>query len=212
MVFNAFFQVLTENCQQSELEARFLQVAIVCFNYDRCIEHYLYLALQNYYGMNAQEAATVLQSLEVFHPYGTVGNLSWSRPRQGSIEFGATPTAQQLVELSSQLRTFTEGSDEGSTDIARVRAVLADTERIAFLGFAFHRLNVELLFPRQERGVPARGAHVFATGIGVSSADAKVVADELYELGGLNPNNTIIERSVACAGLFTEFRRSLSFR
>lgn len=210
--FNTFFQVLTENCKQSDLEERLSQVAIICFNYDRCIEHYMYQALQNYYGMQPQEAATILQSIEIFHPYGTVGDLPWSRPDKGGIAFGATPSAQQLVELSTQLRTFTEGSDEATTDITRIRSLLADTERIAFLGFAFHRLNVELLFPRQEQKVSLRGTEVYATGIGISAADAKVIADELKELAGLHQGNTTIERSVACAGLFTEFRRSLSFR
>lgn len=35
--FNAFFQLLTENCDWSELPGRLAKVAIVTFNYDRCI-------------------------------------------------------------------------------------------------------------------------------------------------------------------------------
>jgi len=52
--FNAFFQFLTENCQKADIPARLQQISIISFNYDRCIEHYLHVALQNYYGMEAK--------------------------------------------------------------------------------------------------------------------------------------------------------------
>src|SRR6478736_4683231 len=43
--FNGFFQRLTANCKQSDLAERLSSVALIIFNYDRCIEHYLYYAL-----------------------------------------------------------------------------------------------------------------------------------------------------------------------
>lgn len=49
--FNSFWQLLTENCKATELEERLSKVAFITFNYDRCIEHYLYHAFQNYYKM-----------------------------------------------------------------------------------------------------------------------------------------------------------------
>lgn len=209
--FNSFFQLLTENCQQTDLPKRFSQAAVICFNYDRCIQHYLFNALQNYYGMSPQEATLMLTELEFHHPYGMVGNLPWSGGGD-SIAFGANPSAQQLVALASQIKTFTEGSNERTSDIVRVREILDTADRIAFLGFAFHRLNVELLFPRQEKGIPTKECNVFATGIGISDPDARVITDELFQLGGFNPNSTYIARDVPCARLFEEFRRSLSFK
>jgi hypothetical protein len=209
--YNAFFQILTENCQQADLWKRFSQIAVVCFNYDRCIQHYLVNALQNYYGMSAEEAATALTELEFHHPYGMVGNLPWTRTGD-TIAFGANPSAQQLIALADQIKTFTEGSNERTSDIARVREVLGSADRIAFLGFAFHRLNVELLFPPQEGGVPTKQCSVFATGVGISAPDARVINEELLQLGGINPNSTYIARDITCAKLFAEFRRSLSFK
>lgn len=217
--FNRFFQTLTENCQHDNLDERFSKTAIICFNYDRCIEHYLNQSLQNYYGMNGQYAASALDTLEIFHPYGIVGEL----PRNGvhdSIHFGKTPTPKQLISLSQQIRTFTEGSDEKTTDVTRMRAILSAADRIAFLGFAFHRLNVELLFPQnvellfpqQEHSALTRIRRVFATGVGISDPDSRVITEELVTLGGLNRSLIHIARNVACAGLFEEFRRSLSFR
>jgi hypothetical protein len=209
--FNSFFQILTENCQEIDLPARFGQVAIVCFNYDRCIQHYLFNALQNYYGMSPESAASALAQLEVHHPYGMVGNLPWAGGGE-TIAFGAAPSVQQLVALSTEIKTFTEGSNERTSDIERVREILASAERIAFLGFAFHRLNVELLFPRQVEGLVPKQCSVFATGLGISAPDARVIADELCSLGGLIPSRIHIARDATCTKFFDEFRRSLSFK
>ena len=85
--FNAFFQLLHENCQESELDQRFSQVAIVSFNYDRCIAHYLHCALQNYYGIDSTRAAQVMNNLKIYHPYGSVGQLPWQNQTEG-IDFG----------------------------------------------------------------------------------------------------------------------------
>lgn len=209
--FNSFFQLLTENCQFESLAERFARVGIVCFNYDRCIEHYLFNALQNYYGVTAKVAAEALTHLEIHHPYGTVGRLPWMGGEQ-QIAYGGKPSANQLVQLAERIRTFTEGSNIAESDISAVRAVLASAERIAFLGFAFHRLNLELLFPPQPTGVPTRVCPVFATGVGISEADAAVIREELFQLAGLNPNSTQIARETSCSKLFEDYRRSLSLR
>ena len=40
--FNSFWQQLTKRCQANELRDRFSSIVLVIFNYDRCLEHYLY--------------------------------------------------------------------------------------------------------------------------------------------------------------------------
>lgn len=208
--FNAFFQLLTENCRRENLPARLRQVAIISFNYDRCIEHYLCYALQNYYGLAAEEAAKILASLEIYHPYGRVGALPWF-DCAGGIDFGSTPTPAQLIALSKQLRTFTEGTDVGTSDVAVIRALLTSAERIAFLGFAFHPLNLKLLFSGLSSGtlIPTRQS-VFATALGISKSDAKLIALDLNRMGGFGHKFIKINTNLTCAQLFAEYRRSMS--
>ena len=43
-----FFQLLTENVRRDDAHTVFDNLSFVIFNYDRCVEHYLYHALQNY--------------------------------------------------------------------------------------------------------------------------------------------------------------------
>ncbi|MEZ5944051.1 MAG: hypothetical protein R3C18_21885, partial [Planctomycetaceae bacterium] len=151
--FTKLFQLLTENCQSNELPKRLARVAIVCFNYDRCIEHFLFHGFQKYYGLDSTTAAELLQSLEIHHPYGTIGALPWQDVSEG-LEFGQYLNQDSLVSSANRLRTFTEGTDPNSSAIARIQEVLKHAERLMFLGFAYHRLNMQVLFPGIPEGSP----------------------------------------------------------
>jgi hypothetical protein len=206
--FNSFFQLLTENCQAIDIKERLSRVAVVTFNYDRCIEHYLFGALQNYYGISQELAAEALANLQIFHPYGCVGYLPWQK-NVGSIGYGAIVEGRVLVEASKGIRTFTEGVDSAASDINEIRATLRDAKRIAFLGFAFHRLNVGLLFPKMADIEDVVNRPTFATGLGMSSADCEEIASELSQLGAVDKDRFHIRNDLSCAGLFQEYRRSL---
>src|SRR5690606_8919930 len=135
--YNSFFQILHENCQADDLDERFGRVAVVSFNYDRCIEHYLHCALRNYYDVTTERATEVMRNMQIFHPYGSVGALPW-RIHNGGVVYGANVGADTLISSSKGIRTFTEGIDPSNSDIEYIRAILRDADRIAFLGFAFH--------------------------------------------------------------------------
>lgn len=207
--FNSFFQLLTENCEQEELPARFSEVAIICFNYDRCIEHYLHSSLQNYYGMTIEKATLTLSHLEIHHPYGTVGALPW-QSAQNSIDFGSTPNTSQLNELASGLRTFTEGTDPTNSDICAIRAAVSEADRIAFLGFAFHRLNLDLLFGGDVNNRPSHVCPIFSTALGISSSDGEIIKHDLSQRSGINPIGIRIRNDLTSSQLFSEYWRSLS--
>lgn len=207
--FNNFFQQLTENCQAADIEERLSQVAIVTFNYDRCIEHYLYEAIQNYYGISSELAAEALKHLQVFHPYGFVGPLPW-QSSSGGIEYGAPIGGRPLIDAAKAIRTFTEGVDPASSDIDSIRSTLRDAKRMAFIGFAFHRLNVSLLFPGLTDGERALERPTFATGLGISQADGQEIASELSGLGAVHISRFHLRHDLTCADLFKEYGRSLS--
>jgi hypothetical protein len=205
--FNRFFQLLHENCEWTEIEERLSRVTIITFNYDRCIEHYLHGALCNYYGQSPGSAAEVMRHLQIFHPYGSVGSLPW----QGSegIGYGANIGGQKLIGAAKGIRTFTEGIDPKTSEIEEIRTTLRKAERVAFLGFAFHPLNLELLFPGLAEVKRAPKCSTFATGLGLSDSDCEVITGDLTRLGGISPGYFQIRNDLACAGLFNEYSRSL---
>ena len=205
--FNSFFQLITENRQQSDLPEQLSMVSIICFNYDRCIEHYLHGAFQNYYGMTSEEATELLNNFEIYHPYGTVGKLPWQEPQTG-FAFGAEPDGGKLLALAGKLRTFTEGVDPSKSDISAVRLALNNAKNLAFLGFAFHRLNLDLLFPDVVGSNDDRS--IYATASGLSNSDVQVISKELSHLAGIRYDQIRLRNDLKCFDLFREYSRTLA--
>jgi hypothetical protein len=209
--FNALFQLITENCQESEIDQRLAKIAIVCFNYDRCIEHYLHSSLQNYYGITSERAAQAISNLQIFHPYGAVGPLPWQSSTKG-VNFGQHINGKKLIEISKDIKTFTEGINPELSEIVEIRRELENAERIAFLGFAFHRLNLRLLFPGLNDGKAVLNRPTYATAFGISNADCQEIRGELSSLGAIFNERCFIRNDLTCANLFREFWRSLSLQ
>jgi hypothetical protein len=208
--YSAFFQKIASECHKSELAARLEKIAIVCFNYDRCIEHYLYHALQNYYSLSSDQAKDLVNAIEIHHPYGTVGKLPWQDgDTKRQLEFGGEGHPQRLVDLIGELRTFSEGTDIATSQIGAIRTMMAAAKRIVFLGFAYHPLNLELLFPGLQDGEKIKnGTRVFGTALGVSESDMAEIRTEIAEMGGYHSTNIQL-RNLKCAALFSEFGRSM---
>jgi hypothetical protein len=88
--YTYFFKLITENCTKDELKSRFESITLIIFNYDRCVEHYLFHTLQKYYKISDTLAAELVKCIHIYHPYGSVGFLPWWQPND-SMPFGQTP-------------------------------------------------------------------------------------------------------------------------
>lgn len=209
--FNGLFQLIVQSCQKAEIADRLKKLAVISFNYDRCLEHFLHSALQNYYSMSTEEATAALAHLQVFHPYGTVGALPWSDPSRG-VDYGGEPSSHQLNALAAQLRTFTESTDPTSSEIVRLRSTLSSADRIAYLGFAFHPLNLELLYGVKGNNAAASAARVYATALGLSESDADLIEGDLVSFGGYDVKNVNLHKTLTAAALFREYTRSLTLQ
>ncbi len=208
--FNPFFRLLTEDCRKADIEKRISSVALIVFNYDRCIEHYLYYALQRYYAISDRDAADLLRKMDIFHPYGRVGSLPWLDPIN-AVEFGGTPDPRLLFTLSGQIKTFTEGTNAASSDILKIRDLMTDANKIVFLGFAFHRLNLDLLLPIPGSSGQNVPCPIIASALGISVPDTEHIARDLISRwGGKRKASLQIRSGFSCARLFSEHWRSLS--
>lgn len=199
-----FFQLLTESCEASDLEDRLRSVVLIIFNYDRCVEHFLYHALQNYYRISANSAAELLKAMCIYHPYGSVGALPWGI-NSGSMDFGADANSNQLLELTNRIKTFSEGTDPEASYVNEIKMHMGTAEKLVFIGFAFHKLNMELIRPEYIENVPK----CYATTFGISESDKEVICSQI---NGLYKEQVYIRMaSTECCKFFTEFWRSLAF-
>lgn len=203
-----FFRLLTENCEKKQLADRFSYVSLIIFNYDRCFEHFIFNALQNYYRLSSEEAAKIGNSLNIYHPYGCVGPLPWQSLSKG-IPYGGIVSPEQLLDLSRKVRTFTEGSNSEVTESIELKNKLITANRVAFLGFAFHPLNMQLIAP-EDYYKNHQAPLCYATTLGISESDKRVIQSQVNTMFG---NETHMETAnLKCSDFFSEFWRSLSFQ
>jgi hypothetical protein len=209
--FNRFWQLLTENCRVEQLEERLSSIAFIVFNYDRCIEHFLYHALQTYYGIEADHAASLLRKVEIYHPYGTVGELPWCGESEGpKVDFGGDAEPRQLLDLASQIKTFTEATDPSLSKVDDLRKRLLESHIVLFLGFAFHRQNLRLIKPEGSKHPDSGKVRYFATALGISESDCNRITHDLITLAGARAKLIRINRTLSCCELFDEYWRGLS--
>lgn len=206
--FNAFFQLLCLNAQEEDIPIRLARVRVVTFNYDRTLEHFLFHAIQNYYGCKPERAAELVSHLCILHPYGHVGSLPWQNVGT-SVPYGGDLTSSALRQVAQTLRTFTEGTSQADSHIEQIRTAVFEAETLVFLGFAFHELNLRLLFgaPRE---VPARPTkQLFGTAMGLSESNKKAIGAELANFGRLDSSQITLRRELSAAQLLPEYSRLL---
>jgi hypothetical protein len=204
-----FLQMLTEGITKDDIGRIFDNLSIITFNYDRCIEHFLCQGLTDYYDLNEAEAQELVSNLKIYHPYGKIGQLPW-QSSTGTVPFGSDRA--NLVELSKQIKTFTEGLDDTQWRGA-IHEVVGDAEVIVFLGFAFHPLNMELLSP----GYSTAAQRIYATTLGLSDSDEAVIEDDIRRMLGLNdlaffedPRLKPDMAKLKCGEFFRHYFRSIS--
>lgn len=203
-----FFKTLTENCTVDELSSRLKYVTLIIFNYDRCIEHFLYNALKSYYNLSMERTIELLDLVTFVHPYGTVGTLPWQKTSKNEVVFGGELDSSRLVGFASEIRTFTEGGK--SNGITILQNKMSITERVIFIGFAYHPLNMELLSsPLSDGYRTGTRPRCFATSYGASISDEELIEDSIKNL--FERVEEVSVKAVTCDKLFQEYSRSLGY-
>ncbi len=213
--FFEFVRHLNDGVRKAEISRIFEKVSFIIFNYDRCFEHFMYHALQRHYGISENDAASVMKSLTIFHPYGTIGDLPWED--RAGIPFGFGANRANMQFMASRIKTYTE-QIEGHETLLAVREAVKKADTLVFLGFSYHPENMKLLNP----GEKCSTERVFGTAFGISSSDVGVIVDQIRQLVRRElSQETMRGRSVTisepiyirnelkCAGLLQEYSRSL---
>lgn len=210
--YTQFFQLLTENCGVGELEIRLQSISLIIFNYDRCVEHFLFYALQNYYRIPQETAADLVSQIQIYHPYGSVGCLPWAGS-DDVMDFGIEPRPEQLLSLTNKIKTFAEGTDPDSSDILEIKSHICNLNRLVFIGFAFHKLNMQLIRPHDCDNAFLNMSKCYATTLGISDSDKNVVREQINDLYSSSADNKIDVNmaDLTCNAFFSEFWRSLAF-
>ncbi len=124
------------------VDLTFNDLSIVSFNYDRSLEHFLYVALQSAYGKSADDAAEKLKALRIVHVYGA---LSKELPNsENYLRYDGKTSMEKVQAAASEILVIPEGRAENPT-FEKAREWLSNAQQIAFLGFGFDPINVARL-------------------------------------------------------------------
>lgn len=178
------FQLLTEGVAKEDASTIFDNVTFVVFNYDRCLEVFLPVALKAYYGFNDGEASEITKKATIIHPYGRVGEFG-EGVSLATVAFGAD--RYNLRKVAEGIRTFSEGLRYDSYR-DKIQDSVAAADQIVFLGFAFHPLNMEILSVTS----PSSITKVFGTTVGLSDAAVRSVESDIYSALKKIPPTTVI--------------------
>ena len=120
-------------------------ISFLTFNYYRLLEAILFESLTNKYSPYSKEVEQVLRKLQIYHVYGTLGNLPWQDMRN-ILQFG-----ESLTNRYADLETYTRNlkliqereKDEEHEKL--VNEIISKAKRIFFLGFGYSEENLEIL-------------------------------------------------------------------
>jgi hypothetical protein len=196
--------VLTEGVPKSDVERIFDNLTIISFNYDRCVKVFLRQALQVYYGLSDADVNELMGKLPLYHPYGSVGALPFES-KQG-VTFGSDRGGEALLMVSKGIKTFTERVDDEDL-LHEMRSCVGSSGQLIFVGFAFHRQNIELLSPE----FPRSCSRVFATTMGISDSDTQIIQHEVA--GRFSPEHRELhfhKLGSTSADLFNHYWRTIT--
>ena len=148
----------------------------------------------------------LFESLKIFHPYGVVGLLSWQRSQtKPRVDFGGSSYGEDdLLGLIEGIKTYHESIKEGD-ELFSMREELWKAQQVIFLGFHFHKQNMDLLIvPEDAR---PRVPWAYATVVNRPSADVKAIKTTISRTLHMKPEGEFIETANGdCKKLFFEHR------
>ncbi|KAA3511592.1 hypothetical protein [Agrobacterium rosae] len=179
----AFTKALINGVRADQVDSIGQNITIICFNYDRCIEHYLeYALVRSFHDLTHAEARKIVAKINIIHPYGSLGDLE-------QFPFGQT---FDFARMTGNIITWSESVRDPKM-VEDMQTAIKSAEQIVFMGFAFATQNLKLMTPLPDKSVLSaymtrKPPDVYATAFAIpkeveNSLKSKII--EMY-MGQLN--------------------------
>ena len=116
------------------------QLSVITFNYDRSLEHYLLTVLQNAHGRTFEECAQVVAKIPIVHVYGQLSRIPYPQPE--SRPYHPDPELSKSAGFAARGIKILHDADP---KFEEAHKLLMEAQKICFLGFGYHPLNIERL-------------------------------------------------------------------
>lgn len=204
--YQGLAHVLFEKIPANNIGVAFEKATFVSFNYDRCLEWFLYQCLMGIYAIDSAAALELLSSVKIYHPYGQIG----AGVANAEGIFGNDLT-DRIAITANKIRTYTEKIE--ADDINEVRKSVDDAHSMVFLGFAFHPQNMSLLRSKNSTQF-AKPKNIYFTSYGMSENDASEIGSKLehyftQHAAGYTKAN-VISANLKCFEFLERYKRTLA--
>jgi len=141
------------------------KLRIATFNYDRSLEQFLFRALVTTYDAQPRFVAEVLQRIPICHLHGSLGQLP-QLSKDGGRKYDPTLTIEEVEKCAEKVKIISDVGEHLAA-FEMVREWLNDVDQVIFLGFGYHRANIDRLRllsngvfmeRRKQKHVPVLGA------------------------------------------------------
>ncbi len=138
-------RLITSGVPRNKVEKCFDNLAIINFNYDRSIQHYLPFVVAMAFGMTLNEARELVGAkLNIVHPYGNAGRLPWEPGEAPDVDWG-NEEPWNLQNLVKEVKTASEALRNRQW-VTGLHGALAGSKKIVFLGYDFDPQTIDFLF------------------------------------------------------------------
>jgi hypothetical protein len=182
------------------------KISFITFNYDRSLEHYLFERMRNSFTeIPEQEIFQCLKKLKVLHVYGQIVPLKWQDSELG-IDYRPPIDEPLLLKAAPNIKTIYE--QEESPELNEIREILAQADRIFFLGFGYAPENMEIL---KLSGIISKASQFYGTAFGLEEREVRDIHGRIFE--GLQPDSILyinphlikIEKEMDCLKLLKNY-------
>ncbi len=192
------FTIAIGSLTKAQIAKAFENITVINFNYDRSFENFIFHAIQSL-GIAAEEAAETTRSIKILRPYGSLGELRSLYP--SGIPFGHIGGGLQAQ--AQNIKTYTEQNHDPEL-IASAKTALAEAKTVMFLGFGFHKQNLDIL---QLPG-STNFKTIFATAKDIDKENHDAISERLLRL--LRPKNKqICIENLTCSEMFERRRKMI---
>ena len=212
----SLFSELNKKASLITFVERLKNIYFIIFNYDRTIEQYFYNSIKNFYKASTDQAAEIVNNMNIYHPYGQTGYLQFQK---GTIKnnFGRIHE-DDISEISSLIKTFMLDNFIDDDEYLKARSFLYNADKVFFLGFAYHKQNLDLLFDTMQKyntetsegnRIPLSNSYYYGTFFEESEFNKNTIINDLK-----NRNRRIKDFFASdkkCVAFFAEISRAIEF-
>lgn len=129
---------INPEARRRDFDQVFQGLTFITFNYDRCIEQYLYAYATRSLNVPPPEAAALVSRVPIHHVYGSLGPLPFAR---GTLGFG-DPNHLLIEYAAANIRTYSEETTPG---VRLIQERVHGAENVILLGLGFHPQNLKII-------------------------------------------------------------------